>query len=97
MFHSSSDSDSRSPTHHITTMHNEYLRRICKLSDLQGLRYIGGPLLDPCTQCKETNVIRYISYFEGEDLISKSECPNCHKGYDLHQLLTNQVCLIKLT
>ena len=92
VFHSSSSKDSSSPTHHIDTMHTEYLQKICSLSNLEGLRYVGGPLLDPCTVCGETQVVRYVSYFEGEDLPSKSECPNCHEGYDVHQLLTNRVC-----
>ena len=48
-------------------------------------------------QCGETNVVRYVSYFEGENLPSESVCPNCHKTYDVHQLLTNQVCLLELT
>ena len=95
MFHSSSDTDKRSPSHHIDTIHTEYIRKICTLSNLKGLRYVGGPLLDPChnikEKCKETNVIRYVHYFEGEDQSSESRCPMCLKTYDVNQLLTNQV------
>ena len=95
IFHSSHSSDKRSPTHHIDTIHTQYLRRICTFSNLEGLRYVGGPLLDPCTQCGKTNVIRYVYYFEGEDRPSESECPNCLEGYDINQLLSSQVCSSK--
>lgn len=61
---------------------------------MEGMKYVGGPLLNPCSDCGKTNVVRFVGYFEGNDLQSNSDCPKCKRSYDIHKLLvTNKVCL----
>ena len=67
------------PSECIKQIHKRYLKRICEESELQGLKYHGGPLLQcECPPDKES-VFKFLSFDEDSDLEYPKvlECPQC--------------------
>ena len=99
-----SGNSKQKPSDCITQIHERYLKRICEESELQGLKYHGGPLLPcNCPPDKES-VYEFVSF----DAVDKSEenptvleCPNClqikkMKGCSINSVLDNILLVSKL-
>ncbi len=66
------------PSECIKLIHNNYLKRICLDSGLQGLKYHGGPLL-PC-RCSSPSVFTYVKFdpeIGADDSNLPLQCAEC--------------------
>lgn len=88
----------KKPSAFIKKMHDNYLRRICDESELQGLCYDGGPLGE--CPCPRTRVLEFVSYdhrplSQGTDTVDQKpkcqSCASCDK-HTVDQILYAQVC-----
>lgn len=86
---------------------HDFLLKICKESDLQGLSYYGGPLV-PCACPQQSGVLEVVSYEPDHVLKDKEDqtasickipvCPDClstdKRDRKVNKILSDQVCCI---
>ena len=101
------EKESTKPSSYILLIHREFLQEICDNSNLEGLTYHGGPLLEKCVtpECSWRGVLPFISYPELEETeLEETDCSpkvtctcegDCNHEYDIDCLL--QVNMHKLT
>ena len=87
--------DGDKPSQHIVNIHKNYLSRICRESEFQGLKYYGGPIVK--CRCRE-DILKYVSFIMNEDGSSTIQelqttivCERCFTKHDVDQLLLSQV------
>ena len=80
----------------MSLFHHEFLQKICEESNLQGLKYHGGPLIQKCAtpECLWRGVLHSIDYPEKPDYSPKVTCHKCNHEYDIDHLL--KVCTHRL-
>jgi len=70
-------------------VHNEFLQKICKESDLKGLVYHGGPKV--VCECKWSGILHCVDYPDDHDIDCNLMCPMCFKPHNTDKLLSPQV------
>ena len=79
----------RKPHNYMSLFHNEFLKKMCEESNLRGLTYHGGPLIQKCAtlECPWRGVLSSISYPGETDYSTKVTCDKCNHEYDIDHLL----------
>ena len=81
-------------------VHNEFLEKICKESDLKGLVYHGGPKV-VCECCEWSGILHCVDYPDEDHDVDHPDddhnidhnprCDRCNHQYNADEMLNHQV------